>query len=70
MRDRPFLLLAAVDEHALDHFQNLHDVIRGHLLRGAAEMKPELVEDLRQLCLQICAEQFVVFAQHLKMRLE
>ena len=70
MRDRPFLLLAAIHEHPLDHFQHLRDVMGGDLLRSAAEMESELVENLRELGLQIRAEQLVVFAQPLQRRFE
>lgn len=66
----PFLLFAAIAEHALDHLQRLHHGIGGHLLRGAAEVEPELVEDLRQLGFEVRAEQLVVFAQLLQLRFE
>ena len=63
MRDCPFLLFAAIHEHALDHLEHLDHVRRGHLLRGAAQVKSELVENLGQFGLQVRAEQFVIFAQ-------
>ena len=58
MRDRPFLLFAAVAEYALNDFEHLDHRLRGHLFRLAAEVKAELVEDFGQLGLQVGAEKF------------
>jgi hypothetical protein len=63
MRHGPFLLFAAITEHALDDLEHLDHRVRGYLFRIASEMKSEFVEHLGQLGPQIRAEQLVIFAQ-------